>query len=45
MKKVVKKKTRSWEEIRAEIREANKNPEFRKFIREFVKYHTGSKND
>lgn len=27
----------------ADIVEAQKDPEFRKFIRAFVKYHTGSK--
>ncbi|MDO8537773.1 MAG: hypothetical protein Q7S21_02710 [archaeon] len=38
-----KKVSRQMQKAIADIREANKNPEFRKFIKEFVKYHTGPK--
>jgi len=34
-------KTKSLSKVIKEIKEANKNPEFRKGIKEFIKFHIG----
>ena len=35
-------KAKSWSKLIREIKEANKDPEFRKGIKEFIKFHTGN---
>ena len=32
---------KQWKELVKEIKEANKNPKFKKVVREFVRIHTG----
>lgn len=35
--------TNEWKKLIKEIKEANKDPEFRKGIAEFITFHTGKK--
>lgn len=34
-------KTKPWSKLIKEIKEASKDPEFRKGVKEFIKFHTG----
>jgi len=34
-------KPKSWNKLIKELKEANKDPEFRAGVREFIKFHTG----
>ncbi len=41
MKKKSLADTKEWKRLRKKIEKANRDPEFRKFIKEFIKYHSG----